>query len=131
MPPKAPKKKLPSPKHVRRGCLARSVKKTPGILPDCTIDKYYSVSPTTRSAFVKAAKESVKFLEEEQEEEKAQAQRELFKGKGGAGPSTSSDEAGKRKKNKPPDSPGSPDCGLPASHPGRDGKRKSRRIIVD
>jgi len=128
-----PPKTLPSPKIVRKSHVAKSTAKSPSMYPKASASKYDTLSPNSQAGVVAEADGVSTYLKTRAKHHKGMAVARLF----GQQPGSSEQHTGsptkkKKKKNNKGEvvSPGSPDCGLSPTNPGRDGLRKSKGVIA-
>jgi len=123
-----------SPKHVSRAHITRSTGNDDPIFCVTTFDKYERMTAKDKKAVRDDTKKKLELLEAMAARDEMTAKRRLiFPNKpGSSADHATSGSPPKMKKNNKGDSvvPDSPDCGLPDWHPGRDGKRSSKRIAA-
>ena len=125
-----------SPKHVRKSHLCRSSGNGDPIFPATSKEKLDAMSPESNKVVRNDARFKLAALDEEARAREIAAKRRLFSHP--LHSPSSSDRAAvspkkkiKKRNNKGEAvSPGSPDCGLSPSNPGRNGLRKSKGIIA-
>ena len=125
------KRKMTSPVHVRRSCVAKSTKNAPSIFPELTIDQFLGLSPIGQKNIYDRGKKTLDQLDDMTKQNKLKAQRVLFANAAGSSEAHASSPKTTQKENNKGQRviPYSPDCGLSPTNPGRDGLRGSRCLF--
>ena len=122
---------LPSPKLIRKAHVAKSTAKSPSMYPKASASMYDTLSPQSQAVVVAEADGVSNYLKGRAKHDEAMAAAKLF----GQQPGSSEQHTGpptKKKNNNKGKvvSPDSPDCNLSPTNPGRDGSRKSKRMLA-